>query len=159
MYPQIADALRARIAEGDLAPGDLMPSEAALCEEFAVARTTVRRALAALEREALIQALPGKGRAVCGDIPAQYAYRRIANDLRRRIENGEFRAGDILPSEAALVERYGVARGTARQAFADLVKAGLIDTRPGKGRFVRRRPLTPLPCPWTSGRSHLASGA
>jgi DNA-binding GntR family transcriptional regulator len=139
-YVQIADALRMRIASGDLAPGALLPSEAALCEEFAVVRNTVRRALAMLEGEALIKTLPGKGRVVCGDAPTQYEYRRIASDLRDQIESGAFRSGDLLPSEAALVERYGVARGTARQAFSDLEIAGLVETHHGKGRFVRRRP-------------------
>jgi DNA-binding GntR family transcriptional regulator len=139
-YAQIADVLRGRIASGDLAPGALLPSEAALCEEFAVVRNTVRRALAALEAEELIKTLPGKGRVVRGGAPTQYEYRRIATDLRRQIESGELPPGNVLPSEAAIVETYGVARGTARQALADLETAGLIETRHGKGRFVRRRP-------------------
>lgn len=139
-YAQIADALRGRIASGDLAPGALLPSEAALCEEFAVVRNTVRRALAALEAEELIKTLAGKGRVVRGGAPTQYEYRRIATDLRRQIESGELPPGNVLPSEAAIVETYGVARGTARQALADLQRAGLIETQHGKGRFVRRRP-------------------
>jgi DNA-binding GntR family transcriptional regulator len=140
VYAQIADALRARIAGSDLAPGVLLPSEAALCEEFSVARNTVRRALAALEREGLIETLPGKGRAVRGEAPAQYKHQRIAADLRQQIESGDLQPGDVLPSDAALVEQYGVSRGTARQAFAALESAGLVETRHGKGRFVRRRP-------------------
>jgi DNA-binding GntR family transcriptional regulator len=124
-----------------------LPSEAALCEEFAVVRNTVRRALTALEEEGLIVTLPAKGRMVRGEAPTQYVYRKIAADLRRRIESGELRPGDALPSEAALVERYGVARGTARQALGDLETAGLVETRHGKGRFVRRRPETPLTRP------------
>jgi DNA-binding GntR family transcriptional regulator len=139
-YAQIADVLRARIAGGELARGSLLPSEAALCAEFAVVRDTARRALAVLERDGLIMTLPGKGRVVQGDVPAQYEYRRIADELRREIETGNLRPGDVLPSEAAIVDRYGVARGTARQAFTELDKAGLIETRHGKGRFVRRRP-------------------
>jgi DNA-binding GntR family transcriptional regulator len=35
---------------------------------------------------------------------------------------------------------YRVARGTARQALADVERAGLVNTQHGKGRFVRRRP-------------------
>jgi DNA-binding GntR family transcriptional regulator len=140
VYAQIADALRARIADGEFAPNSLMPSESALCEEFVVVRATVRRALAVLESEALIETLPGKGRVVCGDAPTQYKYRRIAEDLRRQIESGELEPGDVLPSEAMLVEGYGVARGTVRQAFADLSRNNLIETRHGKGRLVLRRP-------------------
>jgi DNA-binding GntR family transcriptional regulator len=139
-YAQIADVLRQRITSGDLAPGSLLPSEASLCEEFAVVRNTVRRALAALEDEALIETLPGKGRMVRGEAPTQYEYRRIAADLRGQIERRELADGDALPSEAAIVETYGVARGTARQALAALEQAGLIEARHGKGRFVCRRP-------------------
>ncbi|GAB3979202.1 hypothetical protein GCM10029978_073950 [Actinoallomurus acanthiterrae] len=139
-YAQIAEVLRQLISSGDLAPGSLMPSEAALCDEFAVVRNTVRRALAALEDEGLVETLPGKGRVVRGEAPTQYAYSRIAADLRDRIARGELATGDPLPSEAAIVETYGVARGTARQALAELEAAGLVETQHGKGRFVRRRP-------------------
>src|SRR5689334_1266936 len=93
-YAQIADVLRRRIADGDLAPGSPLPSEAALCEEFAVVRNTVRRALAALEDEELIQTLPGKGRVVRGASPTQYQHGRIAADLRQQIEQGELAPGD-----------------------------------------------------------------
>jgi DNA-binding GntR family transcriptional regulator len=139
-YTRIADVLRGRITSGELAPGVLLPSEAVLCEEFAVVRNTIRRALAVLEGEALIKTLPSKGRVVCGGAPTQYEYRRIASDLRGEIARGAFRPGDLLPSEAALVERYGVSRGTARQALSDLERAGLVETKHGKGRLVRRRP-------------------
>lgn len=139
-YAQIAEVLRQRISGGELVPGSPMPSEAALCDEFAVVRNTVRRALAALEDEGLIETLPGKGRVVRGEAPTQYEYRRIAAELRKRIEGGDLAVGDALPSEAAIVEKYGVARGTARQALAALEHDGLIEARHGKGRFVRRRP-------------------
>src|SRR5439155_12480371 len=61
-YARIADALRERLTAGDPPPGELLPSEAALCDEYGVARNTVRRALAALESEGLIETLPGRGR-------------------------------------------------------------------------------------------------
>lgn len=139
-YARIADVLRERIVSGDLAPGSPLPSEATLCEEFAVVRNTIRRALAALEDERLIETLPGKGRVVRGEAPSQYAYHRIAADLRAQIERGDLAPGDALPSEAALVQRYGVARGTARQALAALEAAGLVEAQHGKGRFVSGRP-------------------
>ncbi|WP_300641684.1 GntR family transcriptional regulator [Nocardioides sp.] len=44
-------------------------------------------------------------------------YREIADDLRRRITEGEFAVGDQLPSIAALQEHYDVpGLGTIRQA-------------------------------------------
>jgi DNA-binding GntR family transcriptional regulator len=122
-----------------------LPSEAALGAEFGVARTTVRRALAELEAERLIRALPGTGRVVStpeerkrdateGSPPAQY--RRIAAELKARITSGELAPGDALPSEAALVREYEVSRGTARQALSELEGTGLVVAVHGKGRFV-----------------------
>jgi DNA-binding GntR family transcriptional regulator len=140
-WAHIADALRTQIATGQPPPGSLMPSEAALCAEYGVVRNTVRRALAALEAEGLIETLPGRGRVVRapdesreGALPR---YRRIAAELRAAINRGDLRPGDALPSEAALMERYGVARGTARQALADLEGAGLVESQHGRGRYVR----------------------
>jgi GntR family transcriptional regulator len=68
-------------------------------------------------------------------------YRRIAEDLRRRIESGELRLGEKLPSEEDLREEYGedgqvVSRNTVRDAVKLLVARGLIETRPGRGTFV-----------------------
>jgi DNA-binding GntR family transcriptional regulator len=142
-YAKITGVLRERITSGALAPGAPIPSEAALCEEFAVVRNTARRALATLEGEGLIETLPGKGRTVRDGTPAQCAYRRIAADLRTRIKNRQLAPGDILPSEAGIVAQYGVARGTARTALATLANEGLIETRHGKGRYVRRTPGPP----------------
>ncbi|XKK36931.1 GntR family transcriptional regulator [Nocardiopsis sp. ARC36] len=145
-YHQIADALRSRITSETLAPGDAIPSEAALGKEFGVARTTVRRALAELESERLIRAVPGTGRVVCtteeresapGDGPPVSQYRRIAAELRERIAGGDLVPGDALPSEAALVRQYGVSRGTARQALSELEGTGLVIAVHGKGRFVQ----------------------
>lgn len=150
-YHQIADALRSRITSGDLAPGDGLPSEAALGKELGVARTTVRRALAELESERLLKAIPGSGRVVCtteerasihGDGPPPSQYRRIAAELRERIAGGDLAPGEALPSEAVLVRQYDVSRGTARQALSELEGTGLVVTVQGKGRFVRRAVAT-----------------
>lgn len=145
-YHQIAEALRSRITAGNLAPGDALPSEAALRQEFSVSRTTVRRALAELETERLIKALPGTGRVVCtaeerestpADGTSLAQYRRIAAELRERITSGDLAPGDALPSEAALVRQYAVSRGTARQALSELEGTGAVVAVHGKGRFVK----------------------
>ncbi|MGH3824879.1 MAG: GntR family transcriptional regulator [Pseudonocardiaceae bacterium] len=135
VYARIAGQLRERLAE--LAPGSALPSEASLAAEFGVVRNTVRRALAELERDGLIVTLPGRGRVV--NDPAGTAaagYRRIAEDLRRQITSGELVTGQRVPSEAELMRRYGVSRGTARQGLALLEAAGLVRAVHGKGRFV-----------------------
>ncbi len=142
-YETIAQALRERVATGALAPGGAMPSENALAAEFHVVRNTVRRALALLEADGLVRTVPGRGRVVVGaDEGAgagQPQYRRIADALRAEMDGGALRPGDALPSEAALTARFGVSRGTARRALAELEGAGLVESRQGRGRFVRAR--------------------
>ncbi|MBE1590515.1 GntR family transcriptional regulator [Nonomuraea angiospora] len=63
-------------------------------------------------------------------------YLRIAEDLRRRIREGDPPAGAMLPSEADLARGYGVARGTVRQAVAELERTGLVASEAGRGRRV-----------------------
>lgn len=53
--------LRNDIRAGRLGFGDVLPSEARLCQRFSVSRITVRRALACLKQEQLIESRAGKG--------------------------------------------------------------------------------------------------
>lgn len=67
---------------------------------------------------------------------------QIAADLRQEIRSGDLPEGARLPSTAQLMERYGVAYQTARQAVAALRAEGLVDSKTGSGVFVRHRPHT-----------------
>lgn len=67
-------------------------------------------------------------------------YRQIADLLRRPISTGHWAAGDRLPSEAALVDHFGVARMTVRQAVQQLRAEGLVVSEHGRGVFVRTTP-------------------
>jgi len=58
-YYEIEQVLRARVAA--LRPGDLVPSDAELCEEFGVSRMTARNAMQRLQQEGLVQRIPGRG--------------------------------------------------------------------------------------------------
>jgi GntR family transcriptional regulator len=58
-YYEIEQALRARIEE--LSPGDTLPSDAELCNEFGVSRMTARNAMARLATEGIVQRIPGRG--------------------------------------------------------------------------------------------------
>lgn len=64
---------------------------------------------------------------------------QIADDLRVQINAGRFAPGDPLPSERNLVERYGTAPQTTRQAIAILKAEGLVLGKRGRGIFVRER--------------------
>jgi GntR family transcriptional regulator len=65
------------------------------------------------------------------------AYYQVAQDLRRRLEQGEWRTGDRIPPELSLARNYGVSRVTVRQALAELVKDDLLERKPGSGTYVR----------------------
>ncbi|MDR7278382.1 GntR family transcriptional regulator [Catenuloplanes atrovinosus] len=60
-YRQLATVLRNRIRSGDLHPGHRIPSEKDLHDEFGLARETIRRALAVLRQEGLIEVRHGHG--------------------------------------------------------------------------------------------------
>ena len=67
-------------------------------------------------------------------------YRQIADHLRAAISSGRLGEGDQLPSEAQLMEYYGVARMTVRNAIKVLVDESLVTVEHGRGVYVRRRP-------------------
>ena len=58
---RIAEALRALIASGELAPGDKLPSERELARRFRAARNTAREAIRLLAEEGLVTAQHGRG--------------------------------------------------------------------------------------------------
>ena len=62
---------------------------------------------------------------------------RIAAELGAAIESGELAPGTRLPSESELTHRFGVSRGTVRQALANLRQRGLVEAVAGRGSFVR----------------------
>jgi DNA-binding GntR family transcriptional regulator len=63
-------------------------------------------------------------------------YLVIADSLRAQIESGRYPPGSQLPTHAALMEEYGVALNTARDALGELRKLGLVETFQGSGTFV-----------------------
>ncbi|NLP60668.1 GntR family transcriptional regulator [Paraburkholderia sacchari] len=65
-------------------------------------------------------------------------FKQIEKELRRRILDNHLSAGMQLPSEAALMEEFGVSRITVRQSLAGLHASGLIEKVNGKGSFVTR---------------------
>lgn len=61
VYRQTAAAIRARIAAGEWAPGDYLPSEPFLAHEYGIGRDSLRRSLALLRSEGLIRTpIPGQ---------------------------------------------------------------------------------------------------
>jgi DNA-binding GntR family transcriptional regulator len=67
-------------------------------------------------------------------------YAQVVGEIKRRIENGSYLAGSLLPSEHQLVTEFGLSRPTIVKALGALRQQGWIDTQQGKGSFVRGRP-------------------
>lgn len=67
-------------------------------------------------------------------------YRQLTELLGTRLHE-EFTPGDRLPTEADLAAEYDVNRLTVRQALADLIRQGLVETVHGKGSFVSQPAL------------------
>jgi GntR family transcriptional regulator len=67
------------------------------------------------------------------------SYLQLAAALRERIESGEIRPEEALPSITYLVQETGLAVGTVRKAIKVLADEGLVVTVPGRGSFVTKR--------------------
>ncbi|HET9921590.1 MAG TPA: GntR family transcriptional regulator [Ktedonobacteraceae bacterium] len=72
-------------------------------------------------------------------VPRYYQLKEI---MREKIRTGEWKPGDLIPSERELGEKYGISRMTARQAITDLVNEGMFYREQGKGTFVSQRKVT-----------------
>ncbi len=66
-------------------------------------------------------------------------YRQIQNLLKAKIQQGEYKEGDFLPSENQLCLLNNITRTTARRALEELHKEGFIERFHGKGSIVRER--------------------
>lgn len=64
------------------------------------------------------------------------SYQKLAARIAALIAQGEFKAGDRLPSERALAERFEVSRTLVREAIIVLEMQGSVEVRGGSGIYV-----------------------
>lgn len=136
-YLDIARVLREQIESGDFTPGVALPSEADLVRRFGVARETIRRSLAVLQREDIVNKRQGKGWFVGTEpelLPAELA--NVLSTLRVAISE-EFDDGAKFYSEKDLTEKFSITRHQARQVLGVLEAEGKLLTKQGIGRFVQ----------------------
>jgi len=85
---------------------------------------------------------------------------RIAEEVADRIRvlmlDGTFTSGQPLPSERHLAERFGVSRGSIRDALRNLETIGLVETRHGQGTFPLELSVERLVAPLASVMSYRA---
>lgn len=116
LHTQIADAIRAGIADGSWAVGHRMPPEPDLAAELKVSRGTLRRALSTLTDEGLLSQTPGRGTFVAAKPTApatEGELRGIAEDFALQ----GLRVSTTVLSAGVGVPPVGV--GTALHVLAD----------------------------------------
>ncbi|MBI1795213.1 MAG: FadR family transcriptional regulator [Chloroflexi bacterium] len=69
-------------------------------------------------------------------IQTERLYERIVSQIEQRIEAGDLKVGDQLPSERELAEQFAVSRTAVREAVKALRQKGLMEIRPGRGTFI-----------------------
>lgn len=67
-------------------------------------------------------------------------YRKLYEILRKHINDGVYKEGDLLPSENELCQLFGMTRPTVRQALSTLANDGYIRKYQGKGSIVHHLP-------------------
>ncbi|MHA4736189.1 MULTISPECIES: GntR family transcriptional regulator [Ensifer] len=115
LYRQLYRALRAAILSGDFSEGEAIPSENQLRDQFGIARTTVRNAMALLVSEGLVQQVRGRGTIVSHrpishniwnfgsftELARKQGQRPVTQVLEHRADNGQL----------VLVRARGLANG------------------------------------------------
>jgi GntR family transcriptional regulator len=91
-------------------------------------------------------------------LPSRFPYQDIVDELRASILEGRLDAGERLPSENELAERFGTSRPTVRRAIALLKAEGLVNTEQGRGAFVRPKPHVRLLLSGENFRRHRRAG-
>lgn len=65
-------------------------------------------------------------------------YHQLAEELKEKIQSGRLPPHALISSETELCKKYGVSRGTVRQAMFGLIRDGLVYRKPGQGTFVTK---------------------
>ena len=66
----------------------------------------------------------------------QPLYRQIKTLITQSLVSGEWRPGDLIPSEIELASRFSVSQGTVRKAIGELAGENVLVRQQGKGTFV-----------------------
>jgi GntR family histidine utilization transcriptional repressor len=114
-YEQVKGWVRQHIASGEWKPGDVVPSEAALSERFAISRMTANRALRELATEGLVTRVQGSGTRVAQlhRISSQLVIRDIHEEAAERGHVHSTRVIKVAQEKAGpeLAESLGVRKG------------------------------------------------
>jgi DNA-binding FadR family transcriptional regulator len=79
-----------------------------------------------------------------GAVVSPLLYRSVQDRIKRYILEHDLQGGDALPPETQLTRDLGVSRSSVREGVKALESLGILETRPGKGLYVRPFSLDPI---------------
>ena len=142
LYAQLTGIIKNTITSGTLRVGDLLPSEAELCDKFEISRNTVRQAIGELEEEGLISAVPrpyGQAYFVTpqGDQTLDMFAVRLPGSLRDKIAA---RAAEYAP---VLIRRTRFATKVERDSASETARRVTLRAMEPHGDLVKIELLLP----------------
>lgn len=131
LYQQLYELLRARIARGELKPGDMLPPEMQLTAQYGAGRVTVRQALDLLVQDGLIYRERARGTFVAHPTVEQNLVRIVSftQDMQQRNLRASTKILDseLAPASAELAEKLHIQTG---DELARLERLRLADHEP-----------------------------
>jgi len=116
MYHQLKHRIIDDIARLGLRPGDLLPGEHRLCEQFGVSRTVVRQALSQLEHQGVIERVKGKGTFVAHQKTPESLVHTLTGLFEEVAARGghvhsDVRRQEVAPASDEVADALGIAPG------------------------------------------------
>lgn len=131
IYHQLYEILRANIVGGKWRPGDMLPSESELIEQYAVSRVTVRQAFEALVNDGLVNRQRGRGTFVVEPKVEQGLNRIISftEDMRQRNykPGTEILSAELIPAPADIADKLEI---SPNDLLARIERLRLADDQP-----------------------------
>ncbi|WP_328386991.1 TetR/AcrR family transcriptional regulator C-terminal domain-containing protein [Streptomyces sp. NBC_00400] len=116
-YRKIADAIRRRIATGELTPGDRVPSTRRITQEWGVAMATATKVLTTLRQEGCVRVVPGVGTVVAE--PQRTARSEPARERRPRETDSGLSREKVVRAGIKVADAEGLRALSMRRVAAE----------------------------------------
>jgi DNA-binding LacI/PurR family transcriptional regulator len=142
LHRQIEHWLRARIEDGDLAPGAMLPARKELCELFGgINHLTIRKAVASLQNEGLLFSVQGSGTFVADKklkpLRIAIVLPHLDDELTREISNGIQEIFDEeMPGKARFPEVSSIILDSRRDLQKELKNISQLEDLPLDGAII-----------------------
>lgn len=116
MYHQLKHRIIDDISRLGMRPGDLLPGEHRLCEQFGVSRTVVRQALLQLEHQGVIERVKGKGTFVAHQKVPESLVHTLTGLYEEMVARGgqvysDVRRQEVIAADDEVADALGIAPG------------------------------------------------